>query len=195
MFSVAIPLIALATVAGPGQAAPKGGTAAQCEIALQVMKDITAHEYGKPMVFDTHRTDLLVQVDAEALAKGWTKFVDGKTVEVASPPTQVAAEFLNGGFRKNSVSSCFSVRKWLTEHQIRYGRAAVRSVSARAIDDELPAGIFTVSLPVVSNDGQVALVYTSDVWGGEAGGGAVELYRRQDDGTWKFVADRRLWIS
>jgi hypothetical protein len=87
------------------------------------------------------------------------------------------------------------VRHWLTQHRIKYGAAAVHAVTARSTDDELPAGIFTVSLPVVSDDGEVALLYSSDVWGVLAGGGAVQLYRRQADGTWKLIANRRLWVS
>ena len=200
MFSVVLALatilVAFATAGVPAAAAAKVVTATQCELALQVIRDVTSHHYGRPLVFETATSDVFVgQIDADALAKGWTKYVDGNSVDIASLPRQLAAEFLDRGLRTNSVSSCPSVRNWLTHHRIKYGIAAVHAVTARSIDDELPAGIFTVSLPVVSDDGQLALVYTSDVWGGLAGGGAIQLYRRQADGTWKFITDRRLWVS
>jgi hypothetical protein len=192
MISSIITWLVAASARGTTEPTPKIATVAECEIALQVVKDVSAHDYGKPIVFDTSDPTYL-RLQAESLATGWTRPEAGKTVEVAAPPMQVAAEFVSGV--RDSVSRCSSVRKWLIKHRIRYGRAAVKAVVARAVDDELPAGLFTVSLPTVSSDGQTALVYTSDAWGGEAGGGFAHLYRRQPDGTWKSEAVKRLWIS
>jgi hypothetical protein len=192
MLVMDILLLAAASVLETAEPIRTIGTAAECELALQVVKDVSSQDYGKPIVFDT--TDpTFPPFDAETLATGWTRFEGDKKIEVASPPTEVAIRFV-GGLR-DSVSRCSSVRRWLTQHRIRYGRAAVKAVVARAVDDELPAGLFAVSLPIISHDGQTALVYTSDTWGGEAGGGFAHLYRRRSDGSWRPDAVRRLWIS
>jgi hypothetical protein len=102
-------LTSLAAVVALGTAEPSStvATVAECEIALQVVKDLSAHDYGKPIVFDTS-DPTYPHLDAERLAKGWTRFEGGKTVEVASPPMQVAAEFVSG--IRDSVSRCSSVR-------------------------------------------------------------------------------------
>ena len=187
-----IPFLAGAAALGTVEPTPGIVTVTECELALQAVKDVSSQDYGKPIVFDTSDPTYL-HVNAESLATGWTRFEADKKIEVASPPTEVATDFAKG--LRDSVSRCSSVRRWLSKHRIRYGRAAVKAVVARAVDDELPAGLFTVSLPIISHDGETALVYTSDTWGGEAGGGFAHLYRRRPDGSWKSEAVRRLWTS
>jgi hypothetical protein len=159
MISTAITWLAAATALGTAEPTSTVGTVAKCEIALQVVKDLSSQDYGKPIVFDTSDPTYL-HLDADILTKGWTRLEAGRTIEVASPPMQVADEFVSG--IRDSVSRCLSVRRWLINHRLRYGRAVVKGVLHRAVDDELPAGLFTVSLPTISSDGQTALVYTSD---------------------------------
>jgi hypothetical protein len=192
MISGAITFLAAAG-AMSGYGTPRHGTAAQCRVSLQVVKDLASKDYSKPIVFaESDPTDL--DLNPARLANGWTKFEGGKAIEVHAPPTDVTAEFMKG--IRDAVSRCSSVRSWLSRHKIPHGGAAVEAVVARANeDDELPAGIFTVSLPAISADGQTALVYTSDTGGGEAGGGFALLYHRQADGTWKSEAQLRLWTS
>jgi hypothetical protein len=181
------PVIILATAAAARVAGPnaKEAPVAQCDVALQVTKDLTSRDYGKPVVFGVG-DPTFVHVDPAVLTSGWK-------ADVSPPPTDLAAQFVSG--IRNSVPRCSSVRKWLADHRIRFGKGAVKAIVAGAVDEEYPAGIFTVSLPIISADGQTSLVYTDDVWGEEGGGGFVRLYRRQADGTWKSAAIQRLWIS
>ena len=186
--------IALATLWLAGAATHPPGTATACELALQVARHVTAHDYGKPVVFDDgDKKSTQAWINARALASGWTTTVEGRTIEVAPPPEEVATKFVDGV--RNAVPRCLSIRDWLKSRKIAFGKRAVSSVYARSVNDELPAGVFTVGLPAISSDGDVAVVYTSDTWGGEAGGGFAHLYRRQADGSWMLVTVRRLWIS
>jgi hypothetical protein len=192
MRSQAMMLLTAVTVAGAAAPTAKQGAAAQCEVALETVRELSSHDYGKPIVFEV-LDGKYMDLEAGVLAKGWSTSQAGKMTEILPPSPELAAEFV--GTARNAVPRCPAVRAWLTKHRVRYGRAAVKDVVRRAVNDELPAGLFTVSLPSISGDGRTALVYTSDVWGGEAGGGFAHLYRRQPDGSWKSVAVRRLWIS
>lgn len=177
----------LATAAAVAGLAPKPNEApaALCDVALQATRDITTRNYGKPVVFAIDDRQF-VHIDPAVLATSWTADVPPQLPDLAAR--------LASGIR-NSVPRCSSVRKWLTGHRIGFGKAAVNGIVARAVDEIYPAGIFTVSLPVMSADAQSALIYTDDAWGEEGGGGFVHLYSRQADGTWKLAATQRLWIS
>lgn len=164
---------------------------AQCELALQITRERASHDYGKPVVFATSPPNDF-HVSAEALSGRWTNYVSGNSLDVTPPPAALVEQFASS--RRNAVSVCVSVRKWLAHHRVGFGKVAVKSVRVNA-DDELSAGILTVGLPVVSDDGQTALVYLDSVWGGEAGGGHVYLYRRRERGIWEMVGQQELWIS
>lgn len=192
MISPLLPLLALSAAAAQVEPISNQPTNTQCEVALQVVRDLASHDYGKALIFDS--TDPRpTGLDAAALTEGWTTADAGATTEADPPSRQLVDDFVSDVH--NSIPRCSSVRRWLAKHRLRYGRAAVKAVVAHAVDDELPAGILVVSLSSVSSDAQTALVYTSDTWGGEAAGGFVRLYRRQRDGSWKSVSVRRLWIS
>jgi hypothetical protein len=79
MFPLAIPLVA--TLAEAAAAISRPSTATECAVALQVMKDETSRDYGKPVVLSTVDPTYL-QLKAESLAQGWTRYEDGKSVGV-----------------------------------------------------------------------------------------------------------------
>jgi hypothetical protein len=182
-----LPILLGASLSEAAAPSAQQGTAIECAVALQVIEDGTPSYRGDTVVFST-KDDRNSIPKAEFLRQGWTRNDDGKSISVDPPPPEVVDEFVRGV--RNSIPRCSSVRKWLTVHKIRYGRAAIDALAAQAVDDELPGYILTVSLPTVSSDGQVALIYTAN-----QGAGFAHIYRRQDDGTWKHVASHMLWIS
>lgn len=173
-------------------------TPVQCEVALEYAKKTVTSDLSAPIVFsDGYGYDFAFSapgINPSYLSGGWNRYENGQRVEVPSPPEDVVRGLLQNG-AENALPRCENLKTWLRARKVGFGAKALKAVRARSKNDELPAGIFFVGLPSVSGDGRVALLYTSDIWGGEAAGGHVEMYERQPDGSWKFAATLRLWIS
>ena len=72
---------------------------------------------------------------------------------------------------------------------------AVNAVSSAEPSERFKASIQTFSMPIVSADGQRAVLASSQVSGALAGGGFLQLLERQADGNWKVIAFTPLWIA
>jgi hypothetical protein len=187
---------AIALTSASANPRAKLGTSLQCDIAIQTAKAIIDNRGGKPVVFDdADESSMIVGGSAKSLATSWSRYENGKEIPVPNPPLSLAEDFFKSG-GQNALPACSSMARMLRQRHVRFGPREVRSVVAHANrDDEYPAYIYAVGLPVISKDGALALLYESNAEGGLAGGARVDMLKKQPDGTWKVIATQGLWIS
>ena len=91
---------------------------------------------------------------------------------------------------ENAVTRCPAITKDLSERGIWYGNSAAKSVSAITnpeLDPEVDQHsktIASVYLPVLSDNGQTALLVESRSWAPQAGLGLIVKIERQANGEW-----------
>jgi hypothetical protein len=83
----------------------------------------------------------------------------------------------------------------LDDRHIGYGSKAVDAVNSSDPSVTFKASIETISMPVVSVDGKLALLASSGVSGPLAGGGFLQFLKRQAGGSWKAVGSSPLWVA
>ena len=84
----------------------------------------------------------------------------------------------------------------LDYRRIGYGAQAVAAVLPRNPNDEnFGAGIFSVSLPILSDDGSRAVLISTFQYGRLDGGGGIVMLERQPDGKWQQSDVISLWVS
>ena len=96
-----------------------------------------------------------------------------------------------------AITVCRNAVKYLDDRGIQHGKAAVdaltNSPAWRSLDNKTM--LVGIALPVVSRDGNDALVEISNSIGITAGAGGVWHLRRQSDGKWVTVGTARGWIA
>ena len=96
----------------------------------------------------------------------------------------------------SSITECSNVRRRLNQLHVPFGKAAVERAANR-IDQygRYLREIDGVSLPIMSGDGNDALVAVSYVRAPLGGGGHVIHLRRLKNARWMIVQKRQTWIS
>ncbi len=163
------------------------GGAAACAVATSVMETLVAEQNSRPFVFQDQESSSRPALTgvSEALPRDpemnkWLHLV--QRLEESSD--------------RNAVARCSSVRTMLDRHRIGYGSRAVAAVLPRnPEEEEFGATIYSISLPLLSADGQRAVLEHSARNGRLDGGGSILLLERQPDGKWKQSNFIPTWVS
>jgi hypothetical protein len=158
----------------------------QCEAAWVYARMMVAELHGHRVVFDTH-SFAGAQITVEP--QGW--YVPHVGSEAPAPP----ADLIGRWPARNALRACPSLPQRLASLHIRYGDAAVRWALRQRRDGSYRAVIFTISLPLVSQDGQHAVVETSMASAPLGGGGTLVHLVRDSTGNWHSAGWKGLWIS
>ena len=150
---------------------------------------LPGHLY-RPTVFGTYDEPFMTPINGF----GWYAADGDQSKTVAPPPVELVRQLEKLGNR-NAIARCTTVRDLLDQHRIRYGQKATAAVNRESPDGLWNAANFTVSLPVISADGKLALLASSQVAGPSSGNGFLELLERQADGKWKMVATSVIWVA
>ena len=164
--------------------------ALQCEVAAAYAAVIVARMKDRPTVFGTYDEPFMTPINGF----GWYAADGDQSKTVAPPPVELVRQLEKLGNR-NAIARCTTVRDLLDQHRIRYGQKATAAVNRESPDGLWNAANFTVSLPVISADGRLALLASSQVAGPSSGNGFLELLERQADGKWKMVATSVIWVA
>ncbi|MDG5495517.1 hypothetical protein [Niveispirillum sp. BGYR6] len=112
---------------------------------------------------------------------------------IAGPSDELISSLRASG-GASAIKHCANVRKLLDSKGIRYGEDAVNSGSSSS-GALFKSAILGISLPVISKDGNEAVLVESFSAGMLLGRGNVTYLKRQPDGTWKVVGEAMLWVS
>ena len=187
---VILPVI-LCAACGNTVAPPRPNSASvACEAASAYANIVITKSNGKPVVFASDDQPF----NGPIVGGEWWKMEAELPLSAAVAPAALV-KGLEAQGNRNAVSRCASVRKLLESHHIGYGSKAVNAVSSPDPSEQFKASIQTVSMPIVSADGQRAVLASSQVSGALAGGGFLQLLERQADGNWKVIAFSPLWIA
>ncbi|MQP65785.1 hypothetical protein GE253_10575 [Niveispirillum sp. SYP-B3756] len=112
---------------------------------------------------------------------------------IAGPPNELISGLRAGG-GASAIKHCANVRKLLDSKGIRYGEDAVNSGSS-SNGALFKSAILGISLPVISKDGNEAVLVESFSAGMLLGRGNVTYLKRQADGKWQAIGEAMLWVS
>jgi hypothetical protein len=193
---------------------------ANCNAAASYLSNELSAADGEEFVFETHNDDsmfggpwLTESEKAESVSQivdlPWLEF-EGTSVwqaktsdEVAITPDEIGLfkKLLASQGVENAVTRCPAITAVLSERGISYGDSAVKSVSAITnpeLDPEVDQHSKTITslyLPVLSDDGQSALLVDSRSWGPLEGVGLIVKIERQSNGEWLPTRWQMMWVS
>lgn len=156
---------------------------AACDVALAFVELRHGGKQALPLVMTPERESLF----------GWNR--GGIAAEMAAdpPPAELIAR-LEAGLT-SALLHCPGLPAELEKRRIAHGRDAAQRAAVADASGRYGANVISVALPVLSADGNQALVAASTVRGQENGEGEVFHLRRQTDGSWRIVARAMTWIS
>lgn len=104
------------------------------------------------------------------------------------PSAALSYQFLHQGLR-DPITACPLLRRRLDEAHIIHDQSQVDAIidKPRANFSVYPISIFAIALPVVTDNGQEALVHTARGGGPLAGGEQVLHMRKGQDGKWRVI--------
>ncbi len=184
----ALLLSACGTGAGGGvQAAqPSPG----CALAESYLLSFPVVQNGGPVVF-SERDEGAPREDGRL---EWQDMeAEPKPKPIMGPPDELISS-LRASAGASAIKYCTNVRKLLDSKGIRYGEDAVNS-GASSNGTLFKSAILGISLPVISKDGNAAVLVESFSAGMLLGRGNVTYLKRQPDGKWKVVGEAMLWVS
>lgn len=174
-----VPLLVAGCSGGVGGATSSQADACNAALAYLETKGPGIVVTANPEQFDT--------LKADAVSKQFT----GAPVPIA------LLGRLFAGKGKSALTACPALGRKLTSQGIPHERDGRPHAIERVGPDHESYGteIVGVSLPVVSDDGSIALLGASSVSGTEAGGGEIVRLRRTLGGGWQIVDRAETWIS
>lgn len=179
----AVVLISSCSVA-PGKEAAQAPQA-PCEVAVAWLDGTLGDWPGKKPVFgDNDRA--LRELGPRAI---WNAPNSDKLV---SGPDLAKFGGVPGKLVKSAIGACPAVRAMLDRQGIAHGPKAVDAVATLY---ELKATVINFSLPLLSREGDEAIMIVSRQYEPLNGGGYLEYLKRRPDGSWTVVAVTGLWVS
>jgi hypothetical protein len=118
----------------------------------------------------------------------------------AKPPRDLAGRFLATP-NVDLLASCAELPQALARDGVEFGDEAVTAMIERSRDAQgrmsmvYSSNILGFSLPVISADGQSAMMHSSGTCGALCGSGFVIWLKRDAEGEWKTQNSRMSWIS
>jgi hypothetical protein len=159
-----------------------------CEVAAAFTEMVVTDMSERQIVFSDEPVALQQYLDPAMST------ADDRLTASARPPAALLNRFRQLG-PTNAVSSCAPVQTLLRARQIRFGRQAEQQGLRQNSNGVFASSIVSVSAPVVSTDGQQALIGSSIASGTLDGFGYLSLLQRQPNGRWQVIAEYRLFVS
>ncbi|MDF7775057.1 hypothetical protein P1X14_07355 [Sphingomonas sp. AOB5] len=156
-----------------------------CDVAVAWLDETLRGVPQRKLVFDDHDRALR-EPGPRAIwnAPGTDQVVSGPDLaKFAGIPQETA---------KSAVGACPTVRTMLDRRNIAHGTKAVDAVASPY---GLKATVINFSLPLLSKQGDEAIVMVSRQYEPLNGGGYLEHLKRRPDGRWTVVAVTGLWVS
>ncbi len=186
---LALLLAVLWPAPAPVQADP--AIAARCEAARSIIAgQIRAEE--KPVIIISNRGFGDDKISLTQFLRGW--FRD------EMPPHDLADRFLATP-HVALLDACPDLPRTLARDGVEFGDEAANAMTERVFNTlplnlmSYPSNILGFSLPVLSPDGQSAVMHSSATCGSVCGAGWVIWLKRDASGEWKTQSGRTSWIS
>ncbi len=187
-------LAALGVLAAPSglasSAARPGSDGAACQAATDYVTDVLARSRKRPVIFSTA---IHPYFRLRSIAIHWTG---------PGPPAAGAERALRQLVRRwsrprnlDAIAHCPRLRRFLESGHVAFSSEAVETAVRGQSNGLFAATIESLTLPMVSDDGDFAMLIAGSQAGGEAGGGRLVMLERQLGGAWKVIGDSGLWIS
>lgn len=161
-----------------------------CAASLSVVQSMV-EAVDTPLIFSgwdgAHTSDISNSV------YDWSSSQYAKGHGTASPTRGMMSEFINGNYtRYSAVVNCLSVRTFLKNRRVRFGKAEVMKAIDAKDQDIL---IVDVSLAALDSTGQHALVTRGQSGAFGGGGGWVLALVRDSAGHWQEAHVAPTWMS
>jgi len=127
----------------------------------------------------------------------WSQDIPYKSAKKTLAEKQLLRSFLQNPKLKNAVTVCPSLQQFLRKNSVMIGQNAIERVIAQKDGEtnQYPRSIAAQSMPVLSDDGQSAMMFASRVYAGLAGGGLIIKIERRPSGEWQPTRAQVVWIS
>ena len=157
---------------------------AQCDVALSYIK--TTKPVSEKPIFYSEEPERVAKLE------DIINFLAQKPELVNDPDIAVARKQAKAGGR-SPVNECATAKVWLDKNGIRRGKVGPWEDLDR--NDEYPAEIIRMSIPVFSDDGSMAYMNVSHYFGPLGGGGMALIFRKSRSGSWEVVSKIGTYIS
>lgn len=184
---------------------------AQCEAVTSYIAWEISELVDEKLVFATRNTNLNIGHASEAEIEEfvmmdwfdlrgkspWSQDIPYKTIKKTLAEKQSLRSFLGNPEMVDAVTSCQNLRSLLQKKSIMTGQRAVEQVISlkNKKTGQYPRAIHAQYMPILSGDGQSAMVFASQSYGELAGGGLIIKIERQATGEWKPTRAHVLWVS
>ena len=169
--------------------------AAACDAAVSLAHSVVSRESGKAWVVaespDAVYTSSAEMVTSLTSAK-WSK----------DRPSDRLINVFASARPKSAVKACPNLRSLLKISGVAYGDAAAERMASfqpvgkdRVVSMFFKGAIWTLTLPIVSNNGNEALAREGVSCGVTCGSGAIVHLRRSKDGRWSVTDVLDTWIG
>lgn len=172
------------------RSAGKPELGASCEVSLAFVKGLVGRNRSKTLVFTSEDDGPYI---SGLTGLHWVSRLSGNGTAPA-PPRALIRKLERQG-ELSSVSRCASIRTFLTSRSIAFGPAAVRRAQKLSKDFKWQAEIVGVSLAVVDDAGQSALLSSSGASAPLAASGAIHQLDHDGATNWHVTKSANLWIS
>lgn len=159
-----------------------------CDVASAFTEMVAADMSERQTVFSDEPLDLTQHI-SDSVANA-----SDQPTAAARPPAALMAHFRQQG-ATNALTACAPVRALLQNQRIRFGRQATQQGLRQDANGVFASSIVSVSVPVVSADGQQALIGSTIASGTLDGAGLLFLLEKQPNGRWQVVAEYQLYVS
>lgn len=169
-------------------AAPAAPVPPGCSVATTYVEGLISTAKGHPIVFSREARPFQAN-------PGDGRWQQSQGSGLALPPPAELIRHFRQQAIVNAVGNCRSVRSLLTTRRIPFGEKAVDTVSTRDPSKRFKATVFTISVAVISEDGKMAILSSSEVSGLMAGGAHLYFLQKRANGKWKVVASSLLTVA
>jgi hypothetical protein len=167
-----------------------------CNAALTIVRTFTASQIsGKPWIVGDSPAD----EDIHAFAKDGQALITQQW-QGERPSIDLANAFASAQ-PTSATKECPEISAYLDRVGMQHGDAAASAAMAadpkenRMIKPFFSATIFSLSFPVMSENGDEALVDVAVGGGITAGAGSVHFLRRRPNGEWTDIGQLHTWIG
>lgn len=190
LFGALCCLMLAGTTSPSTQRPDKATLRVSCEASLAFIKDFVDRNRRKTLVFTSEDDGPYI---GGLAGLHWVGHLSGDR-RVSEPPRTLLKRLERQG-ELNSVSRCAEIRAFLDSRSIAYGPHAVGRAQKLSKDFKYDAQVVSVSLAIVGNASQTALLSSSSVSAPLAAAGAIYQLDHDSASKWHVTKSAILWIS
>ena len=165
-------------------------TAAACEASLAVVRAMVATP-GVPLIFNAWEGRSSPDVSQTEYRWSPTRYATAHHLPAPSRET-ITQLHQADNLGRSAVTSCPTIRNFLTQHHVRYGEEATMSAIR---NHEQEVVIVAVSLAAIDPTGRIALVTRGQSGTGGGGGGWMQALIRDRASGWQEAYTAPTWIA